>query len=1392
MKKKYLSIILVLILLAISTIFVILNLKQESINSIVPSKKLNAGDGIKYNIFTGSEFEPTGIESEHHIPLYGGYPFFCVGAGVDTKMGDISYYEAEKYVGTYYGDHAHASVPFDWSLNGKLTNPLYKKSGDGTLSDKDAYIISHDGSGWSEVKQHAIWGGAGAHDHDGMGDAGKALIAEAEKYAAYAAQAKDGLNPSGSGDAIAKVNSSSKQIILGPYSINYDNGNYGDITFGGISEILVVADNGTEIPISGLIIGDELVSNIHYFTPDGNKVDRAEQTYPEPGEEFQVVFTVPEDSEIKSVSIKVKFKYMLASGVYADFVGHQYVVSISEYDDYNNDEYSCCSSGSLHRCRVDFDLEQVGSPQPVRCMDAVRTIYEEEIEFGPTEIIMELGGNVWEDVRAGKENELNGMQDEGEPPVVGIPVTLYKEDGTVVAQTTTDASGAYKFTDLYVLDKYYVQFEYNGQQYQNTIYNNNLAGGYSNATESMKDRDEFNKKFEEIDGDEGYTLEDLNWESEQRYMPNELFGISAYTGSDGLNGLQTYPKYDTFVIGEEDVEFNGVTYHAIYKEGDSQKEIDFGITRRIEFDMALKKDLYIATVKINGKTQVYGYDQRNIGNNDGETGDTWNINIVGGYERGLDPSDYNYTGQNYNKEEVSNQLLEVYVTYKIAVRNQSQSMLGHVTKLYDYYDNTFTFEEGLSWQSNTNYKTDEETLNKLQDAMAQGKLLDENLEKINVLSNKDNKLEIDVGKKQASGETVYLYLTFKLNSNNEGKIELGEKENAVEIGAFKTYYKAGTILPHYGENNYEITSNDVIAGRVDKDSIPSNYNKEQGPQEDDEDKAPALNVNLLQESRKINGNVWEDERTKTEDLDGAIIGNGLREEDEKGVGGITVELLIKTAKGNYIKWQEAQATKDNGNYEFSGYIPGDYIVRFTYGNNAGDIYNGQDFKSTTYQAGIEQKEHTDIDGNYNGYTDIENQNESKSYGYDIAASEGKNVSDAKDIWKRRETVINYSNSEVTNNKAEILASPYTGNKDLQQELAKNTYMVAETGVIVVEVEKNTQTTVGSGNPAYSLDGIDLGLEERPKAQLEIDKKVTHIKVTLANGTILFDVEDKANNVLWRKHEQYNLDEKAEKSLLGYKKLEETKKYEDYYGEENKNRYSYREEVDNIVNNNDHGLIQLTMDEELMHGATIETTYAIKVKNVGEKDYNNKNFYYIGTKGTDIVTTSADQVIDYISNNFKFDKNNSDNTDWDNIDKTSLLGNLVNTNLTESVNKFNYIITTNKLGKALTPGEETDSQKLTLSEVITRDNSEDELTYKNIVEIVKTSNTVGRRMAFSIVGNQDPTKEPAEVDSSRAERIIILTPFGDNTIIYIISAIIVLIVLIAGIIIIKTKVLKTKK
>ena len=48
-------------------------------------------------------------------------------------------------------------------------------------------------------------------------------------------------------------------------------------------------------------------------------------------------------------------------------------------------------------------------------------------------------------------------------------------------------------------------------------------------------------------------------------------------------------------------------------------------------------------------------------------------------------------------------------------------------------------------------------------------------------------------------------------------------------------------------------------------------------------------------------------------------------------------------------------TDSNGEYMLSGYIPGEYIVRFTYGDDVSKeqclIFNGQDYKSTSYQSG---------------------------------------------------------------------------------------------------------------------------------------------------------------------------------------------------------------------------------------------------------------------------------------------------------------------------------------------------------------------------------------------------------------------------------------------------------
>ena len=695
-----------------------------------------------------------------------------------------------------------------------------------------------------------------------------------------------------------------------------------------------------------------------------------------------------------------------------------------------------------------------------------------------------------------------------------------------------------------------------------------------------------------------------------------------------------------------------------------------------------------------------------------------------------------------------------------------------------------------------------------------------------------------------------------------------EKDNIAEINGYSTYYRDGTTLP----NGVTKGSGD-IAGLLDRDSTPGNLVAEdlEGEKyeknfEDDTDRAPGLRIHVDPDAvRKANGTVWEDERTETvgNGESASVIGDGIRQEGEIGISGATVQLVEKCVDGSEYIWQETTSGSD-GKYAFEGYIPGDYVIRFYYGDTERTVltsdnggqnvvsYNGQDFKSTTYQDGIEQNGTTDIDGRYQGYINTATQNVSgtynpnenapteDTYGYDIfkADSDSTNYSDAKDLWtiegrdglniigqvssarpaQGRDTVIDYSSTDVTNHKAEVLASPYqrptyngTEYTDaemsaLYAELMDNTYMTAETGVIVAEFEYDRQQSDGDKgtennsensskdyvgdnkfNSNYSLNNIDLGLTERPKAQLEIDKSVTNVKVTLANNSILFDINEAANNALWQDHDEYSVDEEMRDG-----------KYEEYYNEDH--RYAFREEIDDIVRRTDRGLIQLTMDEELMHGATIQVTYNVKVTNVGEVDYvdgDNKNFYYRGnTEGAHVVTTTTEQVVDYVRNNYQFEANNETNSGagWSVItDETLMSEGLVNERYKDNLAQFNNIIQTEKFGEtSLLPGAET-SQTVILSQLITPENTADDLTYTNMVEILKTSNEVGRRMAYSVVGNQDPVAEDAaEIDANVGERIVILPPFGSTTLYYIIGGLVIALLLAGGIILIKVKVLKKKE
>ena len=442
----------------------------------------------------------------------------------------------------------------------------------------------------------------------------------------------------------------------------------------------------------------------------------------------------------------------------------------------------------------------------------------------------------------------------------------------------------------------------------------------------------------------------------------------------------------------------------------------------------------------------------------------------------------------------------------------------------------------------------------------------------------------------------------------------------------------------------------------------------------------------------------------------------------------------------------------------------------------------------------------------------------------------KNPLNLVNIDNTREIVEKYSNGDVTNELAEILASyehlPTSEGKarEYLNTFMNNTYMVAETGVINMKSEYNREESgtsiLGKGNIGasnydetnkggyYVLEGLDFGLVERPKAQLKVTKQITNIKMTLADNSVLFDAIGKATNVLWIDHTAH--------------------------GQDTKNVYSTNKNYKNYLMLNpivrskaaSKGKVQLTMDQEVMHGATLQITYAITVANVGEVDYKEDQFYYtgkVGDTGT-IVKTNPRKLIDYVGTQLHEWDDRDDNTatrnnlqfsselnpEWQVIDKDNVLGSLVNKKYESGVKKYtkDHIIITEAISKDLIPliadnskakdniakefkenpmnaletvnaSQSVSGVQLILTQMITQDNTDDDKTYNNMVELVTTKNTVGRKMAYSIVGNQDPTIEPYEIDADDSQDVVILPPFGNKPIFYVlISA--VAFILIAGI------------
>lgn len=944
--------------------------------------------------------------------------------------------------------------------------------------------------------------------------------------------------------------------------------------------------------------------------------------------------------------------------------------------------------------------------------------------------------------------------------------------------------------------------------------------------------------------------------------------IHAYT-------METYAIPDEFVIDNINQMIAGKEYPPIYSNVYNQTNVNLGIKARSTFDMALYKDIFNAVLNINGKQETYTYDARKDWNNDGfsfgvreddylnqlrekyingtetslqttETIDEGSYTheyrteeIVNGNNQNtaINPSALYDENKNYAWRDINSGLaeadkLQIHVTYKLAIRNQS-NIVGSVTELVDYYDNHYQFEKAYMADKDGNIIPDTkvEASEESMYGSATHRSTDGKYKTI-YLRPTETKL--------GDGEEQYVYVTFGLINPEQTLIAAGLPNgnkfytyNLAEINGYKTYEQG-------------LIDRDSNSGNFD----PSSYEMGKTPLEDDESKAPAF-VYSIRNSRTLEGTVFEDELTsknsKQINTNQARFGNGTIDNSDKKIEGIKVE-LVEVKNGQLVSRQTTY-TDRNGWYGFGAFLPGDYTIRFTYGadNNTAltktsqyvqglndTSYNGQDYQSTifTTKQGETVTPHnykvdTTLSDIYNKNNEAKNSEESdvkvsdqvitkyETQGYywfdDVAMV---NKSDATDDMARRNQVIAYSKSEygreITNYKAEVFNS-YKNQKTLRDaetkdngfdentqaqpmeevvdtkeknakqvdELERRTYMYAYTPEIPVEVEYTTQLIAGnlaSDKYTYKIVGVDFGVVERPRSELTIDQDIAHVKVLATDGSTILELN--------------NNNGKIEVAV------------------DNGNNYQWIN-IGQLNQKDQNELLNIILDDELLSGAKLEVTYNITVTNNSEQDAN--------------TTTRAKNIVNYIANNLNFDLNDNKGL-WEAVKKedmqTTLHSSFINNELgrheTKQVDlstQATVIKTTeaNPLTKALKPGESVTST-LTLKKTLSAESAMEDLSYSNLSEIVEIDSTVGRYDHGAIPGNQNLEEQPREHDTSGSSRydeidqeagtrsvktrypqdgtIIITPPTGDQKIYYVLGITMGTILLI-GILVIKYVVDKKK-
>ena len=669
--------------------------------------------------------------------------------------------------------------------------------------------------------------------------------------------------------------------------------------------------------------------------------------------------------------------------------------------------------------------------------------------IGNKQIYVKLSGFVWVDKQAEKQWIRNDLYHDDEFDINDIllnGITVRLKDRTtgetvkemVTGENSDLGDGQYLFTDVLIekLSDYYIEFEYDGLTYTNVVPHlydengNDLPNG-SKSAESAEDRDAFNRGFSVVEGrtqTTGYTLDENGNEKHQltyNYDSTEHKSTLINNGQYPITANTDVTEYiirEHYIVGQEEIKY-----------------INLGLYEREQPDLAIAKDIENVRVTVNGYEHTYEYAQR-FNHPENYGGEGFNVGVKFGekyaaepYTRAIYEADYEYVNENDPSKE-----LKVYITYKIAMKNESTNLIAQINSIVDYYDSRYSIigvGTGVDERGNITggLEYTDGTYN-------------DNYKKVVI----NNNTRIDPLTSTLDSNEGNVYVQFELNREAVINVLNGQEtlDNVVEINSYSIFDSNGNIY----------------AG-IDKDSNPGTTNPEdKATYEDDTDAALSLRLEVA-DAREMTGKVFEDEPVAEsgEDVSGVMTGkvrqgSGIYEDGETGIAGVEVTLTENTGSGKVYN-----ATTDaNGDFYISGYIPGDYTLTYTWGDQT---YTVQNYKGTVYNADRDQ-------------------NNKEWYKQDVDIR----YTDALDDYELRQAI----DAELTHIE-----------NSTQTTIDKMNSMTPTMGI---GVEYDTTTTASTGDRyTYQIRNIDFGIIERAKQDISINKRVKTLKVTLANGQVVNNI-----------------------------------------------------------------------------------------------------------------------------------------------------------------------------------------------------------------------------------------------------------------------------------------------